>query len=79
MRCYQCGTPLSNIKAAFDRMREIKTMSSESSETTHVEKRMVDATQNTTLEDVFKTLHLTRYCCRTHIMTAINFQDMEKN
>ena len=80
MRCYQCGNPISNIKAAFDKMRQIKTIESESkSDSTHVGKRMVDATQNLTLEDIFEILQLKRYCCRTHILTAINFHDMEKN
>ena len=80
MRCYQCGTPLSSIKAAFDKMRQIKTIAAESSaDATHVEKRMVDATQNTTLNDIFDILQLRLYCCRTHILSTINFQDMEKN
>ena len=80
MRCYQCGTPISSIKQAFDRMRQIKTMESASSaDSTHVGKRMVDATQNTTLAEIFDTLQLTRYCCRTHIISTINFHDMEKN
>ena len=61
-------------------MRQIKTIAAESSDnSTHVGKRMVDATQNTTLEDVFDILQLRRYCCRTHLLTTINFHDMEKN
>jgi DNA-directed RNA polymerase subunit N (RpoN/RPB10) len=80
MRCYKCGNPLSSIKQAFDKMRQIKTVASESSsDSTHVGKRMVDATQDLTLEDVFEILHLERYCCRTHISTTINFHDMENN
>ena len=80
MRCYQCGNPISNIKPAFDKMRQIKLIESESKEdSTHVGKRMVDATQNTTLSEIFDILQLNRYCCRTHILAAINFHDMEKN
>jgi DNA-directed RNA polymerase subunit N (RpoN/RPB10) len=82
MRCYQCGTPLSSIKEAFDMMKQIKLESSQgSADATHVGKRMVDSTQNVTLNDIFEILQLPkqRYCCRTHLETTINFHDMEKN
>ena len=42
MMCYECGMPLSNIKEAFDVMRQIKTIEVDQKQPTHIAKRIVN-------------------------------------
>jgi len=77
MCCYECGLPLSNIKEAFDMLRQIKTIEHDQKDPTHVSKRILNSELTVTLEDVFDALCVRRYCCRAHLTTSVNFHDSE--
>lgn len=77
MVCYECGTPISNIKELFDMLRRIKTVEYDQKKPTHIAKRWVNQDISIDLLDVFEALGIKRYCCRTHITTAVNFHDLE--
>jgi DNA-directed RNA polymerase subunit N (RpoN/RPB10) len=75
MVCYQCGYPLSEIKEAFDLMRQIKTINQD--QTTHVSKRALDPKQDVNLVEVFKVLHVNKVCCSKILTGSVNFHDLE--
>jgi len=77
MVCYECGMPLSNIKEAFDMMRQIKTKEVDQKDPTHISKRAVNTDLTVTLEDAFIALGVRRYCCKNHLTTIVNFHDLE--
>lgn len=77
MMCYECGMPLSNIKEAFDVMRQIKTIEVDQKQPTHISKRIVNTDLTVTLTDAFEALGVRRYCCRNHLTTITNFHDLE--
>lgn len=77
MVCYECGTPISQVKELFDMLRKIKTIEYDQKKPIHISKRWVDPHISIDLVDVFDALHIKRYCCRTHIMAAVNFHDLE--
>lgn len=77
MVCYECGTPISHVKELFDMLRRIKTVEYDQKNPTHIAKRWVNHDISIDLVDVFDALNIKRYCCRTHIMTAVNFHDLE--
>ena len=77
MVCYDCGAPISQIKELFDMLRRIKTVEYDQQNSTHIAKRWVNHDISVDLLDVFEAIGLKRYCCRAHIMTAVNFHDLE--
>ena len=74
-RCFTCQTTLADIRKAYELMVQIKTTNADTK--THVTKRTLDTSSQMDQKDIFEMLHLDNICCRTHIMTAMNFHDME--
>lgn len=74
--CYNCGHPLGDVKDAFDLMRQIKTLEYAQEKNIDVTKMPIVADTKLDLSSLFKQLNINKWCCRLHLTTTINFNEM---
>lgn len=77
IRCYECGRPIDDLYEAFSYMRA--TIEIEQEQTTHIDKRILDAQPVRGLDPIFNALRFPpeRDCCRTRFLTTVLPADLE--
>lgn len=72
LRCFDCGTPLSDVRELFVTMRELYLADSVTHRNVHIEKVRFVPEAGDNILPVFEALHAGEYCCRkAHATTAI--------
>lgn len=77
IRCYECGADLGSIKDAFLQMRQIRLQSDPNISNVHILNRTIDTRQEVDMQILFKELHVDNTCCRSHLTSFINPQEMK--
>lgn len=73
-RCPECGYPLSDKWDAIWHMKELLAKKNKSK--VHIDKKIINPSEDENLLPIYKFLKIDRYCCRTHILTQINMRDV---
>jgi DNA-directed RNA polymerase subunit N (RpoN/RPB10) len=74
-RCFECGNVLSELWLAINAMKIIL-LEGDIKNEAHVDKQIIDPEQNENILPIFQFLGVNKYCCRAHILTAVNMRDI---
>ena len=77
IRCFECGKPIDDLYEAFSYMRAVVEL--EQDQTTHIDKRILDAQPVRNLDKVFNALRFRpeKDCCRTRFLATVLPADLE--
>jgi DNA-directed RNA polymerase subunit N (RpoN/RPB10) len=73
MRCFSCGSPLSDKWDVFTIMRQELLEIQESNVAD--DKKFIDPDLNQKLLPIFEALKIEKYCCRQHFTTSRNIRN----
>lgn len=77
IRCYECNGVLGPYYILFQKMRQIRLENDPQSKTVHIANRTIDPRQEQDMQVVFNELHIYNTCCRAHIGSYLNPQELK--